>query len=125
MPHCRCVACQVRLRVSGSTAEPGGDLCPECGSLLEPVAALAELVGYRSVKSPDSAAADDAERSGARQQIAERSGARQQIADRVDEFVTRRTAILELDRLEPERWLDDSDGPIAAAVALPPPETYS
>jgi hypothetical protein len=115
MPHYSCVACQVRFHVPGSAAEVVEECCPECGSSLEPVAELSELVGYRSIKSPDSAAAGDAERSG--------SG--QQIADLLDEFVTRRTAILERERFDPARWLDDSDRPAAAAVAMTPPETYS
>jgi hypothetical protein len=115
MPHYTCVACQVRLHVSGSTAEPVGECCPECGSLLVPVAELSELFGYRSIeKSSDRRAAGDAQR----------FGSHQQIADLLDEFVTRRTAILERDRFDPERWLDDSDGPVAVAVAMLPPETY-
>jgi hypothetical protein len=27
-----------------------GDLCPDCGALLEPVGELAEIVGFRSIK---------------------------------------------------------------------------
>lgn len=115
MPHYSCVACRVRLHASGSTAEMVKEHCPECGSPLEPVAELSVLVGYRSIQSLDSATAGDAERFG--------SG--QQIADLLDEFVMRRTAILERVRFDPERWLDDSDAPAVAAVAMPPPETYS
>ncbi len=83
-----------------------------CGSLLEPVAELAELFGFRAIKSLD------------RDADAGRPSSQERIADRVDEFVTRRAAILERDRLDAERWLDDGDGPRAAAVAPPPPQTY-
>lgn len=41
----KCVACRIRTRHAGA----GGDRCPGCGSLLEPVAGLAEVVGFRSV----------------------------------------------------------------------------
>jgi hypothetical protein len=32
--------------------------------------------------------------------------------------------MLERDRLDAERWLDDDHAPRAAAVALPPPQGY-
>lgn len=112
MPHYKCVTCKARLHVSGSPAELIGDLCPECGSLLEPVAELAELVGFRSIETLDRAA------------NAAETPLHERIADRVDEFLTRRAAILERDRLDLARRLDDDNGPLAAAVALPPPQTY-
>ena len=37
-----------------------GELCPECGALLEPVGRLAEIVGFRSIKWPDDAAVGEA-----------------------------------------------------------------
>ena len=112
MPHYKCEACKVRLDVSGSPAEGVGELCPECGSLLEPVAALAELVGLRALKPPN-AAAD-----------APQSAPHRPIADLLDQFVARRTAVTERDRRDAERRLDDSDRPEAVAVALPPPHSY-
>ena len=111
MPHYKCDACKARLNVSGKLAELVGDLCPECGSLLAPVADLAQVVGYRSIISRD------------RPATAPPSESHQRIADLLDEFVVRRAAILERDRLDAERWLDDSDEPNAAAVVLPPPQT--
>ena len=112
MHHYKCAACRARLHVSGSPAEQVPGRCPECGSLLEPVADLAELVGFRSITPAGTAAA------------ASPPEPRQRIAGRVDEFVRRRAAILERDRFAAERWLDDSDERRAGAVALPPPETF-
>ncbi len=112
MPHYKCAACRARLHVSGRPAELVGDLCPECGSLLEPVSELTELVGFRSITTSGSGA------------TAAPSTPRERIAERVDEFVARRTAMLDRDRLnDPATWLDGDD-PQAVAVALPPPRTY-
>jgi hypothetical protein len=109
MPHYKCVTCEAWLRVTGTPADMVGDLCPGCGSLLEPVTELAELVGLRAITPFGGAAAPLP------------SGSRQRVTDRVDEFVARRTAALERERLEAESWLDDEDVPAAAAVAVPPP----
>jgi hypothetical protein len=109
MPHYKCETCKARLYVSGKPAELVGHLCPECGSLLEPVAELAELVGYRSITSRDGAAAVPL------------SEPHRRIADLL---VGRRASILERDRLEAERCFDDSDEPAAVALALPVPRTH-
>ena len=53
MPHLKCAGCKARLYSPASSADPVGDVCPDCGCLLEPVEELAELVGFRSIKSPD------------------------------------------------------------------------
>ena len=45
MPHFKCVACRTRLH----TADPIGDLCSECGDLLEPVTSLREIVGFQVI----------------------------------------------------------------------------
>ena len=108
MPHYKCAACKARVHVSGSPAEVVGNLCPECGRLLEPVGELAELIGFRSIRSVDAA----------------RSTSDRRGADRVDEFLARRGAIFERDRLDAERCLEHDDGPLAAAVAVPPTQTY-
>jgi hypothetical protein len=112
MPHYKCAACKARVHVSGDPRRTGRRSCPACGSLLEPVAELAELIGLRSITTLD-APADAA-----------RSTSHHRAADRVDEFLTRRAAMLERDRLDAERWLDDDHAPRAAAVALPPPQGY-
>lgn len=108
MPHCRCTTCKLRVRVPGRSTELVEVLCPECGSPLEPVADLSELIGYHTVASRGDRA--ESVRSGSHQPI----GA----------FLPRRTALRERerDRLEAEQWLDDDD-PIAVAVTLPPPQT--
>jgi hypothetical protein len=40
-----CVACKPRARSTASEADPIGDLCPVCSSLLAPVGDLGEIVG--------------------------------------------------------------------------------
>jgi len=53
MPHFKCVGCRTRLHSAANPADLVGDLCPECGSLLEPVSELAEIVGFRAIKPRD------------------------------------------------------------------------
>ncbi len=111
MPDYRCEACRARLRVSGSPPDFVGDLCPECGSLLEPVPDLAQLVGYRLIAARDGATEEP------------QSELHQRLVNSLDEFVTRRASALDRDRLDAERRLYDGGTPAAAAVALPPPGT--
>jgi hypothetical protein len=112
MPHYTCEACKARLHVSGESGELVGDACPECGSLLEPATDLTRLVGFRSITSRDSDAAT------------EPSEPHEPMADILDDFVARRTSIVEQQRLGAERWLDDGDEHDAAAIVLPLPPTY-
>jgi hypothetical protein len=49
MPHSKCVDCKIRLYSAGAPAEMVGDLCPECGGLLEPVGSLVDVVGFRRI----------------------------------------------------------------------------
>ena len=53
MPHFKCVACKTRLYRRGVPPEQVGELCPECGDLLEPVANLADIVGFRRITRRD------------------------------------------------------------------------
>jgi hypothetical protein len=78
MPHFGCLACKTRLRSTESDADLIGDLCPVCGSLLESVGDLGEIVGYRVIETRGSTS-----RSGA-------SRAVEMIADRVGEIIARR-----------------------------------
>jgi hypothetical protein len=55
MPHFKCLACKTSLRIAGSEADPIEDLCPVCGSLLEPVGDLGEIGGYRVIETRVSA----------------------------------------------------------------------
>jgi hypothetical protein len=100
MPYFKCVACKTRLFRAAGSADLVGDLCPACGSLLEPVGELAELVGFQSIKS--------------RGTPAEASiGGLQRLADRVGEIRTRREAH------EAQTPLDASAGPMTAAASPP------
>ncbi len=116
MPHFKCVACKTRLCSTATPAELVGDLCPGCGSLLEPVGELAEIVGFRAIKRRDSAAEDNP------------PGAHERIAGQVDDFFARREAILAQARLDAGRWVDAggsfSPEAVAEAMALPTPEEY-
>src|SRR5713226_5338866 len=78
MPHFKCVACKTHLHGTESQADQIGDLCPVCGSLLEPVGDLGEVVGYRVIET----------RGGASHRGA--SGAGELIADDVGEVIARR-----------------------------------
>ena len=109
MHHYKSVACRARLHVSRKSAEFVGDLCPECGSVLEPVTELTQLVGFRSITSRNSDAAT------------QESEPHQRIADILHELLARRTSMLERQRLDAER--DDGDEPEAAAVVFPPSPT--
>jgi hypothetical protein len=112
MPHFKCVACKTRLYSAAGPDDLVGDLCPGCGSLLEPVGELAEIVGFRSIKHRDTA--DDSP-----------PGTHERIAGRVDDFFARREAILAQARLDAGRWLDDggsfSPEAVAEGMALPTP----
>ena len=50
MPHFKCVGCRTRLYSAAQPANLPGDPCPGCGSLLEPVGELAEIVGFQAIK---------------------------------------------------------------------------
>jgi hypothetical protein len=113
MPHYKCVPCKTRLHSAGSPPEDVGDLCPDCGSLLEPVGELAEVVGFRAIKS------------GAGVTEAGPLRADDSIADRIDKFLVRREAVLAQARLDAGLWPDDEDGLAAQAVAMPWPDLNS
>jgi hypothetical protein len=49
MLHFKCVECRLRLATSDAPDDDVGELCPGCGSLLEPVARLAEIVGFQAI----------------------------------------------------------------------------
>jgi hypothetical protein len=116
MPHFKCLACKARLYSAAGPDDLVGDLCPGCGSLLEPVGELAEIVGFRAIKHRESTADDSP------------PDTHQRIAGRVDDFFARREAILAQARLDAGPWVDDggsfSPEAVAEAVALPTPEEY-
>ena len=108
MPHCMCAACRIRCSSEGSAADVVGDLCPYCGSLLEPVTDLSAVVGFRRItlsdEAPDATMAVPA------------PTLTTPVVDRVDPFISRRGALITR-----EQQRDDGDLLYAAAVALPRP----
>jgi hypothetical protein len=109
MPHLRCVTCKTRVYNAGGPADLIDDLCPGCGVALEPVSALAELVGFRAITAGDGSAE------------ARASSTHERIVDRVGDLHERR-ALQAQARLDDERWVEEG-GAAAEAVALPRPET--
>jgi hypothetical protein len=113
MPHFKCVGCRTRLYSAARPVDLVGDLCPGCGSLLEPVGKLAEIVGFQSIKHLDSAV--DGGRAGRHDEG---------IAGRVDDLFARSEEIRAQARLDARRSLDDGGfGPaaVAEAIVLPIP----
>ena len=106
MPHFKCLPCKTRLYSTESQADPIGHVCPVCGSLLEPVRDLAEIVGYGAIETPGSTWHSDA------------SGAGQPIADRVGEVIAQRELKQARVRLEIERCDADSVSPQVQPLAL-------
>ena len=86
MPHLKCKPCGTRLYTAGS-GDQVGDLCPGCGSLLEPVGELAELVGFRLIRF--AGAADGAA-----------SSPHQRVADQLGDLMLRRQAAYAEARLD-------------------------
>ena len=116
MPHFKCTLCKTRLHSPAVPADPGGDLCPGCGALLEPVGDLSEIVGFQAIKPRDGAGDGGM------------PGTHERIIGPVDDLIARREANLARPRLDDERWLDDggSFSPEAAAeaMALPTKEDW-
>jgi hypothetical protein len=92
MPHLKCQPCRVRVQQAGDTATPV-DLCPVCRQPLEPVADLADLVGYRWVgttaPSPDNGVPN---------------AGYERLAASVAEIMARRRVVEGRARLEAKRW---------------------
>jgi hypothetical protein len=95
MAHLKCLACKTRLYSTDSPADPIGDLCPICGSLLEPVGDLGEIAGYRGIETR-----------GTSHNGASRAG--RVIAGRVGEILARRKL---KHRLRARLVIEDSDAP--------------
>jgi hypothetical protein len=114
MPHFKCAACKTRLYSAAALTDLVSDLCPGCGSPLEPVGDLAEIVGFRSIGQRDDDADDRRPRRPRRW------------AGRVDALFAHRDALLAQERLDAGRWVDDdgsfSPETVAQAIALPVPE---
>lgn len=113
MPHFKCVGCKTRLYSAAALPDLDRDLCPGCGSPLEPVGELREIVGFQSIRQRDDADDDGQPRRP------------QRSAGRVDALFAHRDALLEEERLDEGRWVDDggsfSPETVAQAIALPIP----
>jgi hypothetical protein len=100
MSDFKCVACRIRTRHTGDTPRSVGDPCPHCGSPLELVGGLAEVVGYRPVSTADRLVESYAP---------------------VADLTARRNAIhaqQRRDATDAARWVDDG-GAAVVAVSLP------
>jgi hypothetical protein len=49
MTYFKCTSCKAHLYSLASLDGPARDLCPGCGTMLEPVGELVEVVGYHSI----------------------------------------------------------------------------
>ena len=78
MAHLKCLACTTRLYSTESPADPIGDLCPVCGSLLEPLGDQGEIVGNQVIETRGGTSHSNASRAG------------RLIAGRVGEILARR-----------------------------------
>lgn len=108
MLHYKCLSCRTRLRASTVPTASVPDLCPRCGSLLEPVGDLTEVIGFRAIASADGAA------------VTPGISTQEQIAARIGDLATRRDQRAARDSTA--SGCDGSlDDPAAGAVALPRP----
>ena len=101
MPYFKCAPCKIRVSASGAGTALTDGACPGCGSALEPVADLTEVVGFRSPNLLDPSVPP-----GVAERVADISGGR---------------SVAEA-QVEIDRWLDEGGGggpePLAQAVAL-------
>jgi hypothetical protein len=91
MTYLKCTSCQARLYTVAMSDRLGGELCPGCGSLLEPVGELREVFGYRSITPPSHSATPQGT----------------VIVNRFAELLAGKRARAEQAALAAERWLDD------------------
>jgi DNA-directed RNA polymerase subunit RPC12/RpoP len=114
MPHLKCAACKGRVSSSQSPEDTAGGPCPRCGSPLQRVMLLAEIVGFQAIsRGPSSSPGAGAGYSG--------------LAARIDHVRGRRDESQPQPPFESSRWLDDGDGlpaePLARAIALRDPRS--
>jgi hypothetical protein len=104
VPYFKCVPCKIRVSTGGAARDLTVAACPGCGSSLEPVGKLTEVLGFRS---PDAFDASVPPR--VAEQLADISGGR---------------AVAQA-QLDVDRWLDEGGGlapeMLAEAVALAKP----
>jgi hypothetical protein len=95
MPHLKCTTCRTRLDTGGRPAELDDDLCPGCGSLLQPIGGLAEVVGYQLIRFGAGPDGHDA------------SGVQRRVAARVGSLIAAHEARDAQARRDAERSVDD------------------
>jgi hypothetical protein len=104
VPYFKCVPCRIRVSAAGAGTALTDGSCPGCGSALEPVVKLTEVLGYRSPNLLDSAVPP-------------------RVAERVADISGGRAAIEA--QLETDRWLDEGGSlapeGLAEAIALDVP----
>jgi hypothetical protein len=97
----KCVPCKIRVSAAGADTTLTDGSCPGCGSALEPVSELTEIVGFRSPNLLDPSVPP-------------------RVADRVADISGGRAAAEA--QLEIDRWLDEGGSlrpePVAQAVAV-------
>lgn len=69
MPHLKCEPCRSRVYAVGD--DPACGTCPECGSLLEPVRELSELVGLKLLSPATAPAGEPSWQQGIAEQLAD------------------------------------------------------
>ena len=104
-----CLACRLRLHSPQTLADEVGDLCPGCGSLLEPVGDLTDIVGFQAISSHAPSLESDA----------------QSTHERICDVLTRRGATFAPARPDAQPLVDDRGSSCAVSVSMPPPEFYS
>jgi hypothetical protein len=114
MPHLKCAACRGRMCSSQNPEDTAGGPCPRCGEPLQPVALLAELVGFQVLtRGPSSSPR------------ASTGGGYSGLAARIDHLRGRRDEPRLQPPFESSRWLDDGDGlpaePLARAIVVRDP----
>ena len=109
MPHLKCVPCRTRRYSAASAADEVADLCPDCGTRLEPVDDLTQIVGFQSVKAGEGPQGEGV--------------TSQTPANGVGDLIARRDEILARSWLDTGPWIDEHGSLRAEAVALPPPGT--
>jgi hypothetical protein len=109
MTYFKCTSCEAYLYSGGTPDALVRDLCPGCGTMLEPVGELSEVVGYRSIQPRNDPPRLGTPHAG--------HGA---IIHRFAELLAERRAREVQGALDAERWLDDcgSFSPDAMAAAL-------
>jgi hypothetical protein len=95
MPHLKCVICRTRVDTGGRPADLDDDLCPGCGSLLQPVGGLTEVVGFRLIGFGCSPDGDDV------------AGAGRRVAARVGSLIAAHERLDAQARHDAEHWGDE------------------